>query len=276
MAARKIARGALRQDPKYTTQPVKDGGEKTAGGTDDVRGDTKGARRAAERLARRTPTERLSPGVYRSASGDLVTQAGRPIQRRPQAPMAQQIAGGMQGGMAGQVAGEMQGGMAGQIAGQQMGQGQDPMQAAYEAAGMGGGMQNQPLQTTPEQAQATMAAISGMGKTPPGWSGGPVSDMMYRIPQMPQASANQGGRYRLSPGVYGSREQAMQQYNQQMQDIAAQYRQPETSQEGGSRGGVPGFITDQRQRELGYVENRFDAARNNNLFRGNPVRRFKF
>lgn len=282
MAARKIARGALRQDPKYTTQPVKDGGEKTAGGTDDVRGDTKGARRAAERLARRTPTERLSPGVYRSASGDLVTQAGRPIQRRPQAPMAQQIAGGMQGGMAGQVAGGMQGGMAGQIAGQQMGQGQDPMQAAYEAAGMGGGVQNQYLQMTPEQSQAAIGAISGMGKTPPGWSGGPVTDMMYRnpqMPQMPQASANMGGRYRLSPGVYGSREQAMQQYNQQlaqMQMQPAMQAANEVAGQGSPNSGPGSFPMQQRERELGYAENRFDAARNNNLFRGNPVRRFKF
>jgi hypothetical protein len=38
-------------------------------------------------------------------------------------------------------------------------------------------------------------------------------------PQMPQPSANQGGQYRLSPGMYGSREQAMQQYNQQMQQM---------------------------------------------------------
>lgn len=35
--------------------------------------------------------------------------------------------------------------------------------------------------------------------------------------QMPQPSANMGGRYRLSPGVYGTREQAMRQYEQQMQ-----------------------------------------------------------
>ena len=35
--------------------------------------------------------------------------------------------------------------------------------------------------------------------------------------QMPQPSANMGGRYRLSPGVYGTREQAMRQYEQQPQ-----------------------------------------------------------
>jgi len=39
---------------------------------------------------------------------------------------------------------------------------------------------------------------------------------------MPQASANMGGQYRLSPGVYGTREQAMNQYNQQMQPFMMQ------------------------------------------------------
>ena len=35
----------------------------------------------------------------------------------------------------------------------------------------------------------------------------------YNFPNMPQPSANNGGKYRLSPGVYGTREQAMQQMN---------------------------------------------------------------
>jgi hypothetical protein len=46
--------------------------------------------------------------------------------------------------------------------------------------------------------------------------------MFGQLPQMPQASANQGGQYRLSPGVYGTREQAMQQYNRQMLDAGVQ------------------------------------------------------
>lgn len=33
--------------------------------------------------------------------------------------------------------------------------------------------------------------------------------------QMPQPSANNGGKYRLSPGVYGTKEQAMKQWNTQ-------------------------------------------------------------
>lgn len=54
------------------------------------------------------------------------------------------------------------------------------------------------------------------------------SDKMFRFPQMPQPSANQGGKYRLSPGVYGSKEQAMQQFNQQgIQD--GMYRSPGVS-----------------------------------------------
>lgn len=216
-------KGAMRRDPKYTTQPVRDGNGRTAGDS-DVFGDTKGARRAAERLARKTPTERLSPGVYRSASGDLVGQGGRPIQRQPQAPMAQQVAGGMQ---------------------------PQPQQVGQPVTDQ----TNKPFdlsQYNPEQIQAQdmarqLAIQQGVqpgqiqsgiywnpnfnpniGKTPPNWSGGPVSDMMFRqpmpqgMPQMPQPSANQGGQYRLSPGMYGSREQAMQQYNQQMQPYMMQ------------------------------------------------------
>jgi hypothetical protein len=47
-------------------------------------------------------------------------------------------------------------------------------------------------------------------------------DKMFRFPQMPQASANMGGQYRLSPGVYGNQQQAMNQYNQQMQQMGIQ------------------------------------------------------
>jgi hypothetical protein len=39
--------------------------------------------------------------------------------------------------------------------------------------------------------------------------------------QMPQPSANNGGRYRLSPGVYGTREQAMRQYENSMSPVNA-------------------------------------------------------
>lgn len=54
----------------------------------------------------------------------------------------------------------------------------------------------------------------------------PMSNSMpYEIPQnqmpmMPQPSANMGGQYRLSPGVYGTQEQAMQQMMQQARQPA--------------------------------------------------------
>ena len=54
---------------------------------------------------------------------------------------------------------------------------------------------------------------------------GMPQDKMYRfpqMPQMPQASANMGGQYRPSPGMYGTRDQAMQQYNQQLNDMGIQ------------------------------------------------------
>jgi hypothetical protein len=57
-------------------------------------------------------------------------------------------------------------------------------------------------------------------------AGGPQMDPGYfnpsLMPQMPQPSANNGGQYRLSPGVYGSRGQAMDQFNLQAKQRYAQ------------------------------------------------------
>lgn len=232
--AGKIARGAMSRDPKRET---------------DVKGGEGGdAAKAAARLARRTPVERLSPGVYRSASGDLVTQAGRPIRRPQSSPWANQIAQMQQGtaqqiGGGAQGAGGMQGGMAGQVAGQynamnpwgdvMRGAGGTPgaaLTAATSGADMGG-MGN------PKWPQ--MEGIrDAMLRVPPGEGGqlnqGPMQNLIASypgMPQMPQASANMGGQYRLSPGVYGTREQAMNQYNQQLQDMMAQYRMPNVPQQ---------------------------------------------
>ena len=44
---------------------------------------------------------------------------------------------------------------------------------------------------------------------------GQVQNGLGNFMQMPQPSANNGGKYRLSPGVYGTREQAMQQWAMQ-------------------------------------------------------------
>lgn len=216
-------KGAMRRDPKYTTQPVRDGNGRTAGDS-DVLGDTKGARRAAERAARRAPVERLSPGVYRSASGDLVGQGGRPIQRQPQAPQRPQMPAPMQyqPGQVGQAVADQANKPfdLSQYNPEQM-QAQDMARQLAVQAGVQPGQMQSGMYWNPN-------FNPNIGKTPPGWPGGQVNDQMWRgqmpqgMPQMPQASANQGGQYRLSPGVYGSREQAMQQYNQQLQQMMAQ------------------------------------------------------
>lgn len=46
------------------------------------------------------------------------------------------------------------------------------------------------------------------------WKGMPdqMENGYLQRPNIPQPSANHGGKYRLSPGVYGTREQAMQKF----------------------------------------------------------------
>jgi|688.fasta_scaffold2753622_1 hypothetical protein len=57
------------------------------------------------------------------------------------------------------------------------------------------------------QPQPNMGDMFG-GQMPQG----PIQDGLGNFQPMPQPSANMGGQYRLSPGVYGSREEAMQQF----------------------------------------------------------------
>jgi hypothetical protein len=117
------------------------------------------------------PMERLSPGVYRSAGGGLVSQSGQQIQRQPQAPM--QLA---QPQAPAQPASSQ--GSPSMILGLSQGESQrlrDMMQRNFNP--MGGGSES--------EQQMPM-------------------DKMYRwpqAPQMPQPSANMGGQYRLSPGA---------------------------------------------------------------------------
>jgi hypothetical protein len=170
---------------------------------------TERTRRAASRAASNAPRERLSPGVYRSASGGLVTQGGRPIQRQQSPGMAAQAAGeaaarGM-GGVAGQV-GQMAGDAFQNLPGQLNSVANQTQQLAQQSAGQAGFVGNQFGQP--------YRPLAGH----PGYAGA----MFGQLPQMPQASANQGGRYRLSPGVYGTQQQAMQQYNQQMANMGIQ------------------------------------------------------
>lgn len=76
-------------------------------------------------------------------------------------------------------------------------------------------------QPQPQAPQAVVDAVSGMrppAPLPTQASPDQIGQMIAGQPiqqfQMPQPSANMGGQYRLSPGVYGTREQAMQQMYQ--------------------------------------------------------------
>lgn len=188
-------KSALNRGPKVTTQPVTTGNEQAKG------------KISPDRVA----MERLSPGVYRSASGGLVSGQGRPIQRQPQAPMQQPQAPMQQPpGMALQVPAE---------------EARQTMEL-YSRQGQGGfnNVDDMVNRYSPGAIQSPIGVTPGFG---PGQPNMPT-DKMYReppmyqwngMPQMPQPSANMGGQYRLSPGMYGSREQAMQQYNDQLRQM---------------------------------------------------------
>jgi hypothetical protein len=132
--------------------------------------------------------QRLSPGVYRDAGGRLTNQSGRALPQQPnrqQSPMESQL---------------------------QRPQNMNPMQRPQGPLMDPGFMQNGNIINLPGQLpQGTniydyAGAITGQQPEQPG--------MVNLLSQMPQPSANMGGQYRLSPGVYGTREQAMQQMYQ--------------------------------------------------------------
>jgi hypothetical protein len=168
--------------------------------------------------------QRLSPGVYRDAGGRLTNQSGRALPQQPnrqQPPMESQLQrpqnmnpmqrpqgpltdpGFMQTSI-GQPAQLPPGSNAYDYAGAMTGQ--QPEQP---------GMVNLPAQYAPGQNMgALLSGIAEQGNMD--W--GQAQNGMYWAPgfgpnaaQMPQPSANNNGQYRLSPGVYGTREQAMQQ-----------------------------------------------------------------
>lgn len=87
--------------------------------------------------------------------------------------------------------------------------------------GQGGqAIRRQPQQQMPQAVAGAASGIRQPGPLPTQASPEQVGQMiagqpMYQF-QMPQPSANMGGKYRLSPGVYGTREQAMQQMDQRV------------------------------------------------------------
>lgn len=88
-------------------------------------------------------------------------------------------------------------------------------------------------QPQPQAPQAVVDAVSGMrppAPLPTQASPDQIGQMIAGQPiqqfQMPQPSANMGGQYRLSPGVYGTREQAMQQMMQPINGLGQQGNMP--------------------------------------------------
>jgi hypothetical protein len=205
-------RGALAKDPGYKKLPGKPGTQRT---------DAKPSMGREGNMANK-PTERLSPGVYRGAGGGLVTQGGKQIQRQPQAPpmqpqrpMPTSLVGESnftpeqlnllnykyerdKGMDIGQIAGNIAADQSNILFGNQLNPGASAPQ--FDP--------NNPNSYQPYIGQIQ----NGLGQ--------PMT-----MPQMPQASANQGGRYRLSPGMYGTQQQAMNQYNQQMEQFNARLPQ---------------------------------------------------
>lgn len=151
------------------------------------------------------PMKRLSPGVYRGEKGGLVSAKGRAMERPTQ--------GGYQTTpMVGVLRTPPTPDMNSQMAAQQT------MQGAPA------GIERLPYKMIPAEYRDAMQTLQAPQQPMNPMYGAPNAAplMINRGPQpwsnMPQPSANQGGQYRLSPGVYGTREQAMNQYNQQMQE----------------------------------------------------------
>lgn len=152
--------------------------------------------------------QRLSPGVYRTTNGGLANSQGRPIQRQApqQNPWAPE---------------------------QQAGSQQSPWSNMTPGVPRGDNMEVYPGQDNPifdvgnraielARTKPSMEAIYMRPLT----ANSPIIQMP-QFPQMPQASANHGGQYRLSPGVYGSKEQAMREYQNQMNRMRQMSRTPE-------------------------------------------------
>ena len=89
------------------------------------------------------------------------------------------------------------------------------------AQGMQGDMQSRMVSQPPmPQVEQSPQQLQFAAPTDIGNQAQMPMDKMFRypapqnFPQMPEPSANMGGQYRLSPGMYGSGEQAMQQMYQ--------------------------------------------------------------
>lgn len=205
-------------------------------------------------LARDPNMQRLSPGVYRNSQGQLVNSAGRTMRRATPRPQQQQAERqdnswayqpyvpqqGQDGNQFGQAVGELMGQYPGgrpspfEIRNPMTGEMvnlPNPMPIDPEFNMTPGSIVNYPGQLNGRNPAEIAGAVAGQAAGMPGnpvTIGGQVGNsairlpQMSQMPQMPQPSANNGGRYRLSPGVYGTREQAMRQYQDAMQQAVGQ------------------------------------------------------
>ena len=222
-----MAKGAMTKSPKT-------GGKVYAGGSPNF-DESKGRYTSPPR-----GSERLSPGVYRTPSGGLMSGKGRPLPSTgPQ--VGQRLASNLPGAQNPvNLIGSMPPGT--NI--------NEVMNAAVTGANNVGSNVFGPKGPAPVEQNPGMAVAAGQAAAnynpyqyaqPQNLGLSQLSNMsgdqiqqylnqrgqtqqppqmqppQMQPQQMPQPSANMGGRYRLSPGVYGTREQAMRQYEQQMQ-----------------------------------------------------------
>lgn len=156
---------------------------------------------ALTKAPKEKPVQRVSPGVYRGEKGNLVSSKGR-VLPKPSQPTPQQV-----GNAIGQLTPMPQqvGNAVGQLIPMQDNFNRLPMLITGQQPNLG------PLYTpmTPAQVGESVAQIQpGMENLIATWE--------------PQPSANQGGKYRLSPGVYGTREQAIRQQLESLRNTVTQ------------------------------------------------------
>jgi len=205
---------------------------------------------------KRQKLERVDYGVYRNPKGQLTGPGGRVLPNQPSREpdrMGQSLAQALQsvqgpqpenqmeqisamaaqqmGGMSNRPTGPISPGQMGQMMNAVAGQANAPTVADVAAFNQG----NLSTRPTGPLSPSEIAQITGM-RIDAARPGQPVSvpypggTMMNKPMPAPSAadmaaagfgpSANQGGRYRLSPGVYGTKEQADRAYQQQLMNAA--------------------------------------------------------
>ena len=164
-------------------------------------------------LAREPKMTRLSPGVYRGEKGQLMTQKGKALPR-PQQPQY-----GNRGPAPVNNMGSLQQAAQGATPNGSMPMYQNAVQPGMSFADAVEAARKQQAGGYIAQLAAQGANISGnRADIDPGYAVQPQQAILMQPGNMEQflgQSANNQGRYRLSPGVYGTREQAMQQMQRQ-------------------------------------------------------------